>query len=73
MGAICKTFNCSANTPDLHDKVITAAKACKDWYNYSIVIHDAKLLDEVYDLYSQGKTIDANIVRSNSGVIIFNF
>lgn len=73
MGAICKTFNCSANTPDLHDKVITAAKACKDWYNYSIVIHDTKLLDDVCELYTKGKTIDVNIVRSNSGTIILNF
>ncbi len=72
MGAICKTYNCSANTPHLHDKVIAAAKACKDWHYYSIVIHNTKLLDEVNTLYSQGKTIDFNIVISNSGMIVFN-
>ncbi|MCX8124418.1 MAG: hypothetical protein N3F66_09660 [Spirochaetes bacterium] len=66
MGAICKTFNCSANTPDLQHKVITAAKACKDWYYYSIVIHDTKLCDEVITLHTQGKTIQSNIIKSRN-------
>ncbi len=73
MGAICKTFNCRANTPGLHDKVIAAAKACKDWYYYSIVINDAKLLDEVYALYAQGKTPQLNIVKSKIGTIVYDF
>jgi len=47
MGSICNTFCCRVNSPEFYDKVKSVAKLCGDWYYYSLIIHDMKLVETI--------------------------